>query len=64
MLSLTHFSMSNSIEAFSFYIASFYIASFSIVSINRPDNHSIVYSQIQPTKEAKYSQLRKRNTAN
>ena len=59
MLSLTLFSMSNSIEAFSFYIASF-----SIVSINYSENHSLVYSQFQPTKEVKYGQLRKRNTAN
>ena len=59
MLSLTLFSMSNSIEAFSFYIASF-----SIVSINYSENHSFVYSQFQPTEEMKYGQLRKRNTAN
>ena len=64
MLSLTLFSMSNSIEAFSFYIASFYIASFSIVSINYSENHSFVYSQFQPTEETKVDQLRKRNTAN
>ena len=54
MLSLTLFLMSNSIEAFSFYIASF-----SIVSINYPENHSFVYSQFQPTEETKYGQLRK-----
>lgn len=54
MLSLTLFSMSNSIEAFSFYIASF-----SIVSINYSENHSFVYSQFQPTEEMKYGQLRK-----
>ena len=54
MLSLTLFSMSNSIEAFSFYIASF-----SIVSINYSENHSLVYSQFQPTEETKVGQLRK-----
>ena len=54
MLSLTLFSMSNSIEAFSFYIASF-----SIVSINYSENHSFVYSQFQPTEETKVGQLRK-----
>jgi len=54
MLSLTLFSMSNSIEAFSFYIASF-----SIVSINYSENHSFVYSQFQPTEETKYGQPRK-----
>ena len=59
MLSLTLFSMSISIEAFSFYIASF-----SIVSINYSENHSFVYSQFQPTEETKYGQLRKRNTVN
>ena len=59
MPSLSLFSLRNNIEAFSFYIVSFYI-----VSINHPDSHSFVYSQFQPTKEAKYSQLRKRNTAN
>lgn len=59
MLSLTLFLMSNSIEAFSFYIASF-----SIVSINYSENHSFVYTQFQPTEEMKYGQLRKRKSAN
>lgn len=64
MLSLSLFSLRNSIEAFSFYIVSFSIVSFYIVSINYPENHSFVYSQIQPTEETKYGQLRKRNSAN
>ena len=59
MLSLSLFSLRNSVEAFSFYIVSFYI-----VSINYPDSHSFVYSQFQPTEKTKFSQLRKRNTAN
>ena len=59
MLSLSLFSLRNSVEAFSFYIVSF-----SIVSINYPDNHSFVFSQIQPTEEAKFGQLRKRKSAN
>ena len=54
MLSLSLFSLRNNIEAFSFYIVSFYI-----VSINYPVNHSFVLSQIQPTEEAKFGQLRK-----
>ena len=69
MLSLSLFSLRNSIEAFSFYIVSFYIVSFSIVSfyivsINYPENHSFVFSQIRPTEETKFGQLRKRNSAN
>lgn len=59
MLSLSLFSLRNNIEAFSFYIVSFYI-----VSINYPENHSFVFSQIRPTEETKYGQLRKRNSAN
>ena len=54
MLSLSLFSLRNSVEAFSFYI----------VSINYPDSHSFVYSQFQPTEEMKIGQLRKRNTTN
>lgn len=54
MLSLSLFSLRNSVEAFSFYIVSF-----SIVSINYPDSHSFVYSQFQPTEEMKVGQLRK-----
>ena len=74
MLSLSLFSLRNSIEAFSFYIVSFYIVSFYIVSfsivsfyivsINYPENHSFVFSQIRPTEETKFGQLRKRNSAN
>lgn len=59
MLSLSLFSLRNNIEAFSFYIVSFYI-----VSINYPDSHSFIYSQIRPTEETKYGQLRKRKSAN
>ena len=59
MLSLSLFSLRNSVEAFSFYIVSFYI-----VSINYPENHSFVFSQSRPTEEMKFGQLRKRNTAN
>lgn len=59
MLSLSLFSLRNNIEAFSFYIVSFYI-----VSINYPENHSFVFSQIRPTEETKYGQLRKWNSAN
>lgn len=59
MLSLSLFSLRNSVEAFSFYIVSF-----NIVSINYPDSHSFVYSQFQPTEEMKVGQLRKRKSAN